>query len=47
MQRIKQLSDALVKGEITPKAFRSALVAQLSMMDDETAKNLARWLLQY
>lgn len=42
MQRVKELADALLKGETTPKEFRSALVAQLSMMNDENAKALAR-----
>lgn len=41
MNRIKELAKAYLEGKITAKAFRSALIAQLSMMDEDTTSILA------
>lgn len=35
MKRITELSYQYIKGEITAKAYRSCLIAQLSMLHDE------------
>lgn len=40
MQRIKELTRDYRGGYLTARAFRSALIAQLSMMDDETTEML-------
>lgn len=44
MQRIVQLSRQYVNGEISATEFRSKLIAQLSMLDDQATVELAEIL---
>jgi len=44
MQRIVELASDYLRGRTSAKVFRSALIAQLSMLSDETTKDLAKWI---
>lgn len=46
MKRIMELARQFNNGEIDEKAFRSSLIAQISMLDDTGTLLLAAYLLR-